>query len=175
MADDQDVLQQINDLGGTPWSGVAFRHTAPHRDPLSGVGALRYGGRWNPPDLVSTIYLASPVATCIAEFLRMVEGQGKGPESFLPREIHELAITDLDVLDLTAAGALSAVGLGMSDIQSADRSICQRVGELAHYLGLQGVHAPSASGAGVVLAAFEPTIRPNQLRLVTTRQMSSYL
>jgi RES domain-containing protein len=169
-----DLLQQVNDLGSTCWSGKTFRHTAPGRDGLSGVGALLFGGRWNPPDLVSTIYVASPVETCIAEFERTAKGQARGVASFLQREVHEIDIIDLEVVDLRTDGALSAVGLTTADLDASDWSPCQRIGELAHYLGLQGIVAPSATGSGIVIAIFEPRIRPGQLIVATSRPIFAY-
>lgn len=166
-----DLLQQVDDLGSLEWSGTAFRHTAPSRDPLSGAGALLFGGRWNPPDLVSTLYLASPEAACIAEFERMAHGQGRGVDSFLPRDVHELRVTRVNVLDLTSPDALAAVGLSMQEIESDDWLRCQEVGKTAHYLMLQGVLAPSATGSGFVLAAFEPRLRPGQLEVISTHTM----
>lgn len=175
MTGEQDALERVNALGASTWTGNAYRHTAPNRDPLSGEGALRFGGRWNPPNLVSTIYLASTPTTCIAEFLRMAEGQGLGPESFLPRDIHEISLRELEVLDISTEANLAAVGLTSKEIASDDRSDCQEIGKLAHYLGLQGIVAPSATGNGLTIAVFEPTVRPSQLKLLSTRQMSSYL
>ena len=56
----------------------------------------------------------------------------------------------------------------------ADWGPCQRVGEFAQYLGLQGILAPSATGMGIVIVVFEARVRPDQLELVSTRPMDSY-
>ena len=158
-------------MGAAPWSGVAFRHTAPEREALSGSGSFIFGGRWNPPDLVPTIYLALPEEACVAEFLRMAEGQGRGAQSFLPRDLHVIDVNALNVLDLTAEAALRAIGLSMGDIASEDWSTCQAVGQTAHYLGMQGIVAPSATGVGLVIAAFEPAINRGQIVVRETRPL----
>jgi RES domain-containing protein len=116
---------------------------------------------------ISTIYLASPRETCLAELGRMAEGQGRGPASFLPRALHTIVVNDLIVLDLTADDALAAVGLTNDDLAGLwDR--CQAVGAAAHFLRLAGIVAPSATGSGIVIAAFESHIGPGQLVLEST-------
>lgn len=168
---DYELLETVNRLGSRAWTGECFRHTAPEFDPLSGFGAFLFGGRWNPSDLVATIYLAFPEACCVAEFLRMAEGQGKGPESFIPRDLHTIEAHDLLLLDLVAEGAMESLRLSFEDISADDWGKCQQVGEAAHFLGFQGVLAPSATEAGFVIAAFEPRLRPGQLVVSETRPM----
>jgi RES domain-containing protein len=101
----------------------------------------------------------------------MAEGQGRGPTSFLPRDIHEITVTGLEVLDLTTEEALERVGLSPSSIRAAAWGPCQRVGEAAHFLGFQGILAPSATGMGSVLAVFEPRLRRGQLVLARTETL----
>lgn len=96
---------------------------------------------------------------------------GKGAAlSFLPRAIHRIAVTNLRVVDLTSDAALYAVGLVRTDL-AGDWSLCQAVGAAAQFLGLGGVVAPSATGAGLVIAAFETHIEPGQLALEYTEMI----
>lgn len=161
-----ELLEAVDGLGTTPWTGSAFRHTTLDRNPLEGSGAWKFGGRWNPKELVSTIYLAEPLETCVAEFFRMAEGQGRGPSSFLPRVLHELRCEDLELVDLRPVDALTSVGLSFADITDQNWAKCQTVGEAVHFLERQGIVAPSATGSGIVIAVFEPRVRPGQLTLV---------
>ena len=165
MEDGADVLKRIERLGIGLWSGTAFRHTGPDRDPLSGEGALLFGGRWNSRGLAATIYLAFPREACVQEFRRMAAKQPGGPPAFQPRTVHEIEVDSLKVLDLRTEEALQIVGLDMSDIQAPDMSRCQRVGDAAFYLQLQAVLTVSATGVGNVLAVFEEHVAAGQLRV----------
>jgi RES domain-containing protein len=171
--DEGDVLRRIDSLGIELWSGTAFRHTSPGRDPFSGEGARLFGGRWNSRDLASTIYLAFPRLACIREFERMASRQPGGVEAFRDRAIHEIGVRGARVLDVRTEDALNLVGLKPTDISSADMSNCQRVGDAAFYLGLQGVLAPSATAAGFVLALFEVHLTAGQLRVLSSVPLSS--
>ena len=172
---ERDLLGNVDAIGRTEWSGQAFRHTSPSRDPLQGFGAYLHGGRWNPSDSFSTSYLAQPEEACIAEFLRMAEGQARGPSSFLPRDVYTLAVSDLEVLDLRPPNNLAKVGLSVEDIQSRERGRCQEIGAAAHFLGFQGIVAPSATGIGIVIAAFDGKIRDGQLTVVEKRALADLL
>jgi hypothetical protein len=83
----------------------------------------------------------------------MAEGQGKGPESFIPRDLHTIDATELMILDLTSEGAMQSLQLTIEEIRSDDSSRCQQIGEAAHFLGFQGVLAPTAPEMGFVIAA----------------------
>jgi RES domain-containing protein len=163
----------VDALGATHWSGTAWRHTAYRRPPLSGAGARGFGGRWNPPDVVATIYLAMPREACIAELERLVAGQARGTVSF-PREVHEIGVEELLCVDLTQPAALDAVGLTLDDVQDTDWSACQRVGNAVQYLGIAGLLAPSATGVGLVLAVFEPHVRIGQLSVLGSEMINRH-
>jgi RES domain-containing protein len=152
-----ELLEAVDRLGIRPWSGLTFRHTAPGRNALSGAGARIFGGRWNPPNLVSTLYLAQPREACVGEFHRMAAGQAAGASSFLPRPVHHIQVTGLPVVDLTDDG-LGDVGLSETDIAADDFGPCQLVGEAVHFLGAAGLVASSATGRGLTIAVFETRV-----------------
>lgn len=58
------------------------------------------------------------------------------------------------VLDLRDASTRDALHLSDLALRSDDATKCQQIGESAHYLGLEGILAPSAAGEGNVLAVF---------------------
>lgn len=171
MAPNSKLLAALDEIGSTSFSGNAYRHLAPGRSPLSGQGAYLYGGRWNPPESFLTIYLAKPRRACIGEFKRMARGQGNGPKSFLPRELHTIACSSLQMLDLTATASRRSVGLTLEHIRQDDWRSCQAIGEAAHFLGFQGVMAPSATGSGEVLAVFEATLQGDQLEPTNMQEL----
>ncbi|NNM46949.1 RES family NAD+ phosphorylase [Knoellia koreensis] len=160
---DDELVQRVDQLGASAWSGTTYRYTTARRDPLSGAGARLNGGRWNPPDIFATIYLATPIETCLAELERLAVSQNNTAAELLrvPYKLHTVKVTNLAILDLRDASALAHVGIGEADIADDDWTACQAVGHAAWFLGLSGVLAPSASGAGHVLAAFETRTGPS--------------
>ncbi|MGH2742674.1 MAG: RES family NAD+ phosphorylase [Thermoleophilaceae bacterium] len=144
----------VDGLAPAALSGEAFRHVAENRHPLSGAGARSLGGRWNPRESFATLYLALERETVVREFFRLARRMGLAPEDFLPRRFYRYSFELSGLLDLREAEARAAVGLSERSIASDDLGPCQAVGEAAHYLGREGVVAPSATGAGTVLAVF---------------------
>lgn len=130
---DEELVQRVDTLGGSAWSGETFRYTTAHRDPLSGSGARLFGGRWNPRDIVSTIYLATPLQACLGELKRAAQSQQTSPETMLQASyvLHTITVDDLMVLDLRDPDTLDAVGLSTADIADVDWTACQSVGHAA--------------------------------------------
>lgn len=166
------LVEAVNDVGVIEWSGIAYRHTGRGRDPLSGDGARLNGGRWNSPGR-PTIYLAQPIETCVLEFARMAEATGATPASLVRRgwHLHQVEVAGVSVLDLSTTTALRRVGLDPEDIADDDWTACQTVGEAAHFLSFAGVVAPSATGSGLVIAAFEDRIGAGQLKLRSSESL----
>ena len=174
---DEDLVQRVDDLGSTAWSGTTYRYTTPKRDPLSGTGARLFGGRWNPRGAFAAIYLARSVAACLAELERSAELTSIPVSDALRagRTLHTLQVRDVAVLDLTSEDNQSAIGLGVDDIADDDWTACQAVGQAADFLGYQGVLAPSATGTGLVLAAFEARLAHGQLEVTSSQPLTEEL
>ncbi|GAA0305609.1 RES domain-containing protein [Kineococcus aurantiacus] len=172
----EEVLQRVADLGTTQWSGTTYRTVSSRRDPLSGEGARRMGGRWNPPGF-ATIYLASPVGTCLGELERTSTAGGTTVASRLKAgiKLYTVEALKLEVLDLRTPEALDQVGLSSDDFVDDDHTACQSVGHAATFLGCHGVLAPSATGTGLVLAAYEPRLGPGQLTVSEERDLTTAL
>jgi RES domain-containing protein len=58
------------------------------------------------------------------------------------------------MLDLRDPAARASLELSDAELKTNDAAECQQIGEAAHYLGLEGILAPSAAGKGTVLAVF---------------------
>lgn len=138
---------------------------------MSGEGARLLGGRWNQRDGTATIYLASPEATCHAEITRLVDREGTGRVRF-PRTLHTISVDNLRVIDLRDEARLAMVQLTLADIAADHRTPCQRVGEAVSYLGYEGLVAPSATGTGLVIAAYEPRISLSQLIVLDSSEVA---
>lgn len=162
---DENLVERIDELERRKISGEYHRYTGARRDPLSGAGARAHGGRWNPRDICATIYLATPREACAGEARRAAQALATTPEVMLqaPFLLHTVLATDIAVLDLAGPDALERVGLTITDLTDDDWTACQSVGHAAWFLGFQGILAPSASGTGVVLAAFEGRLGLDQL------------
>jgi len=165
-----DFLTALEALPRTEWSGTGYRHAAYAYPPLSGDGARRFGGRWNPRGSFPVLYLADSVETVTAEFRRLASLQARATSDFLPRALHAIECDRLELLDLREPEPRASVGLSDADLFADDRAACQAVGEAAEFLGYQGVLAPSAAGPteGFVIAVFTERPRPGALTVAST-------
>lgn len=156
---DPELVERVDALGVVGFEEVAYRHMGAGYPPLSGEGARIAGGRWNPPDSFPVLYMGLDLPTIVAEFYRSAERHGRPPENLLPRRLYRYEVRLSAVLDLREESALRAVELDDADLRGDDPRACQAVGEAAHYLGLEGILAPSAVGSGDILAAFYSKLR----------------
>jgi RES domain-containing protein len=171
---DEGLVERIDARGTVAWSGTCFRYTTAHRDPLSGEGARRFGGRWNPASLFSAIYLADSARACMVEVDRAAQAASTTAEKMLEASyrLHTVAAEELAVLDLTTAEAREAVGLDDEDIHGDDWSACQAVGHAAWFLHVQGILVPAAGGVGLVITAYEQRTRPSQLQVTSSEKLT---
>ena len=116
-------------------------------DPLSGEGAARFGGRWNPVGQ-PTIYAARELSTAWAEY-----NQGFVQH---PATIVQLVLTDATLADLTESATLEALQVS-ADIHRCEwRSILEQgkqpeTHELRERLLAEGAHGviyPSVMSPG---------------------------
>lgn len=160
---DAELVQQIDGLTPVILELRLYRLMSGRYQPVSGEGARAMGGRWNPPESFPTLYLGSSVDTAVAEVQRGFAAQGRRLEEAVGLVIYEVDVQLSAVLDLREPAALDAVGLVPGDIAAPDRRRCQAVGDAAHFIGLEGVWAPSAAGPGEVVAIFTDKQRPGSV------------
>lgn len=138
----------------TPWSGTLFRFQATDyptpSDVLSGEGARRFGGRWNPPGL-ATLYGSTTDMTALEECKandRYYGVQTKGPRLLVAIEV------ELNrVLDLTKPEVRRGLGLTLTELTAEDwrklldagrESLTQALGRAVAAVGASGLLARSA-------------------------------
>lgn len=156
---DEALVRAVDRLPRVGFSGLAYRHVGPGHPPMSAEGSRIRGGRWNPPESFPTLYLALDQATVKAEFLRHAERQGMVPTNLLPRKLVICRVELSAALDLRDRLPWPELGLADDDVASDDMSVCQRIGDAAHYASFEALLAPSATGAGDIVAVFTDRMR----------------
>jgi len=158
---DPQIVERIDSIDPVDFRGRAYRHVSLTRSPISGDGARVHGGRWNPPGSFPTLYLALDRPTMLAELKRTARRFGIPPEGLLPRAVYRCDIALHSCLDLREESSLKSASLSLNAIRSDNRRRCQEVAMAAHYLGLEGLLAPSATGAGFTIAIFTDRLGPD--------------
>lgn len=155
------------------YQGLVYRALNPvyARDPLSGEGARRFGGRFN-PKFMPALYTATSVLTAIREANQIGTLQ---PTTLVAYEADIGPILDATDEAALAAQGLAAVDLGGDDWRArmlADgKAPTQRLAEKLKAKGFAGLMVPSfAKGAtradvNLVLWVWGPK-PPTQLRVV---------
>lgn len=131
-----------------------YRHFAPAFSALSGDGARRLGGRWNPAESFPVVYTALDVDTVDRELARSLARAGMSPAAARPRTLATIRVRLTRILDLTDPAMLQRVGVTREEILAEDPALPRAIGDAAHRLGYEAVLAPSATGSGRVLAVF---------------------
>jgi RES domain-containing protein len=145
----------------SPFSGCTFRIIADRwrTSPLSAIGALRRGGRYNPPGEFAVLYTADSQFTALQEvealFLDEAGGLRGVPRN--PDLILTLECSLLSMLNLTDAGLLEQLGTSYEELiaESPSRFIenargrstpTQQLGSACFRSGhISAINAPSAA------------------------------
>ncbi len=87
-----------------PWSGIVFRSVplqfGKPEQIVDGMGAVKSGGRWNPPGTIRTLYCSLSAGTAAEESLRLFETVGLHRRSVKPRLIVGIRYRLHAVIDL---------------------------------------------------------------------------
>lgn len=155
----RSLIEKVDRLPSRTFARTVFRNVAPGYPAISGEGARRFGGRWNPPKSFPVLYTASGPETAALEVRRTATKLGVREGSLLPRNLISLDVSLGRVLDFTDSEVLHQAGLTEQVLVDDDVRICQALGDAAHYLGYEGVLSPSAAGPGDTLAIFLNRLR----------------
>lgn len=158
-----EIVAALDGITASDYEGAAYRHIAVGYNALSGEGARRAGGRWNPAESFATLYVATHRDTAIREFRRLAARQNLSPASFLPRDLFTYEVRMQHVVDLTNEEHVRAAALTADDLRADDARRCQAVGQAAHHAGFEAIRAPSATQDGEVLAIFLDRLLPGSI------------
>jgi len=100
------------------------------------------------------VYTATDTETVDKELARAATRAGVRIEDMRPRNLAMIRVEMSRVLDLTRPNVRAALGLSIDEATADDPALTRRIGEAAHHVGYEAVLAPSAAGAGSVLAIF---------------------
>ena len=121
-------------------------------DFLSGVGASKSGGRWNPPGL-NAVYGSLDVITATHECYQNFKDYGFGGQSIRPRVIAGANVRLHQVLNLTNPKVRRIIGFTLAELLDEDwdaiqeqgqESWTQAIGRGCSQLGFEGILVPSA-------------------------------
>jgi hypothetical protein len=112
--------------------------------------------------------------TVRAEFVRHAERQGMPPENLLPRRIVTCHLELSATLDLRDRLPWPELGLDDEVVARDEMSVCQRIGDAAHYGSFEALLAPSATQAGDIVAVFTDKLRAgSKVDLMHTQEWTS--
>lgn len=148
MVHDPALLDALERFDTERWTGRVYRHMLGSASPEL---ANERGARWNPPG-TSTLYTSLAEATAKAGGDHVIAMQPVPPRA--TRTIYELDVSIENLLDLTDAGRLAAIGITEEDFESIPWEPCQRVGGAVAWLGHDGLLIPSvrdSDGSNLVI------------------------
>ena len=161
------------------WSGVVFRSVPlefanPERI-LDGLGAMKSGGRWNPPGSIPALYCSLNPGTAAEESMRLFETAGLKRATVKPRLIVAVRYRLKAVVDL--AELVDAIhGVDLSDLMAEEwqeinaqgrETMGQALGRALFHAAVEGFRAPSARVPDAInLVSF-----PGNLRRTSRQQV----
>ena len=156
-----------------PLRGIAFRSVAMahanESDIISGTGAARFGGRWNPRG-VRAIYASLDPITAAEESYQRFANYGISSSRIKPRAFVGLRLELCKTLSLTDARIRRKLGFSLRDLvnenwlsiqESGNEAWTQTVGRCCHDLGMEAMICPSAAsrnGSNIVI--FPTNLKP---------------
>lgn len=160
-ARDLRLLDILDALERLPFEGTVWRAVRDGRDPLEGHASA---GRWD-PGTFEVLYTSLEADGAQAEMSFQLSRQPVYP-SGLRFQLHEIAVAARKTLRFADMRALAA--LAVEEARYADVAYVrtQEIGDAAHFLGFDGLMAPSARWPCLNLVLFTDHLASDDLRLV---------
>lgn len=165
----------------TTFSGEFYRVAGPRhttaKDIVSGIGAYKTGGRWNPPGVMNLVYLSVESETALREANEHFRYHGLPVWKGMPRVVVAVRAALDAVLDLTTAAAASSLPEPLQSLLAedwraimvrGDEATSQAIGRAAYQAGVQALLVPSKPDPnGVNLLVFpEHLAKKSQLEVL---------
>jgi RES domain-containing protein len=143
-----------------PLSGIVYRSAVPKyansEDLLTGEGARRFGGRWNPPG-VAAVYGSFAPQTAMEEALAQARYYGLPAHAAMPRTFVAIEFDLARVIDLTDGAVRRSLGVSEKRVLECDwrveaaagwNPLTQEIGEGARLAELEALVVSSAADRG---------------------------
>lgn len=156
------------------WAGFVYRSSSPEyasRDDLiTGAGAKKTGGRWNPKESFHTVYASLDVETATAEAMAHNRRFRIPEHTAMPRLFAALEVELIRVLDLRRGLVRSALRVSADRLTAEEwwkmqkrgkEAITQAIGRLAWHARWEALLVPSAARpGGANLITFPANLEP---------------
>ena len=165
-ARDIALLDALDALDPVSFSGRVWRAVRAGRDPLQGHPSA---GRWE-PGTFDVLYTAMAPDGAVAELSFHLARQPVFP-SKIAYGLHEIAVRTAKTLRFADLVALTALGVEEDRYRDVLYERTQEIGDAAHFLGFDGVIAPSARWPCLNLVVFTDRIGPGDLAIISSTEI----
>jgi hypothetical protein len=162
-ARDLQLLDSLSAIAPIAWNGPVWRVCAFGRDP---VQAMPSQSRWC-DGTFDALYTAQLRHGAIMEIYSYLSMQPVFP-SRAAYVCHELRVATQRALNLVDMDALSQLGVDIASYAGRDYQKTQPIANAAHFLGFDGLLAPSARFSGDNLVLFPQNLGINWLESVAS-------
>jgi len=124
-----DCIERIVSDHATAWRGVAFRFVEPNhalkKNRLEGVGAEKWGGRWNPKGLAA-VYGASTRELAMRETYGTADRYGLNEDGLTPRVLFAFEADLGPVIDLTDGYVRQRLRISLETMTTSEWRLSRR-------------------------------------------------
>jgi RES domain-containing protein len=151
-----ELLDAIDSLPRVAFEGRVWRIVREGKDPLQGYPA---GARWDPGDF-DVLYTACNPDGAYAEIYFHLNRAPVFPSR--PYIIHTLGVTTRKTLKFADVRSLQEFEVDITSFEQPIYSRTQEIGDVAYFLGFDGLLVPSARSDCQNLVIFVDRINPNE-------------